>query len=75
MSSNDQWPPVASATNGKNSAKVNGSKRNIKESQQKILFNVNEIFGTALEPDVILNVVQNCNWECKCRFFVVLSFR
>lgn len=63
MASNDQWPPVSSASKGV--AKANGNKRNIKESQQSTLAVVNEMFGSALESDVILQVVQNCNWERK----------
>ncbi|XP_024940465.1 uncharacterized protein LOC107267364 isoform X2 [Cephus cinctus] len=58
MASNNQRSPFASHTK-----KSNGNKRNIKESQQKVLSQVNEMFHSVLDPDIILSVVQNCNWK------------
>lgn len=72
MASNDQWPPVSSAASAKASAKSNGNKRHImKDEQQEILKKLDEMFGSTLEPGVILSVVMNCNW--KCEFFYMMK--
>ncbi|XP_012262266.2 uncharacterized protein LOC105689669 [Athalia rosae] len=41
----------------------NESKKNSKEQQQQILSQLKEMFDSILEPEIILSVVQNCQWK------------
>ncbi|XP_046747163.1 NEDD4-binding protein 2 [Diprion similis] len=41
----------------------NDGKKTVKEQQQQVLNQVKEMFGSILEPDIILSVVLNCKWK------------
>ena len=64
MSSNNDSPSTNSAK------RPNKAKKNAAEYQERVLSKVREMFDSILEPDVILSVVQNCNWKCKSITFI-----
>ncbi|XP_051167567.1 NEDD4-binding protein 2 [Leptopilina boulardi] len=47
----------------KSNKRTNKSRKNAAEYQERVLNQVREMFDSILEPDVILSVVQNCNWK------------
>ncbi|XP_043479286.1 NEDD4-binding protein 2 [Leptopilina heterotoma] len=47
----------------KSTKRSNKSRKNAAEYQERVLNQVREMFDSILEPDVILSVVQNCNWK------------
>lgn len=61
----------------KSTKRSNKSRKNDVEYQERVLNQVREMFDSTLEPDVILSVVQNCNWKCKfldINFYLLLLF-
>lgn len=52
----------------KSTKRSNKNRKNAAEYQERVLNQVREMFDSILEPDVILSVVQNCNWKCKSYF-------
>lgn len=47
----------------KSTKRSNKNRKNAAEYQERVLNQVREMFDSILEPDVILSVVQNCNWK------------
>lgn len=57
MASNNSRGPLPQRKNGAN-------KKN-KETRAKMMKQLNEMFGSTFESDIIMSVVENCNWQCK----------
>lgn len=62
MSSNSESPVEKSAK------RSNKTRKNAAEYQERVLSQVREMFDSILDPDVILSVVQNCDWKRKSTF-------
>ena len=65
MSSNNDSPAKKSVK------RSNKSTKNVAEYQERVLSQVREMFDSILDPDLILSVVQNCDWKCKSIIFIL----
>lgn len=43
----------------------NGINKKNKDMKAKTMKQLNEMFGSTFESDIIVSVAENCNWQCK----------